>query len=452
MNIKTKRILLTVYFFFIFVFISGFSYKTPFMDEDLDLTLNSFNAIIYGSISDYFNWNGRFWGQTFSRLLASSGQLISSIVAGVLFIILIMLISKLAGAYGRNEIFLSKIILITAFLIVVVPDFGSVYIWRAGVGNYLVMGIIELLYLFWFFKDDMGSKSLYVCISVILAFIAGWGNENTSGAVLLITLLNLLIDYIKNRRIQWDKCPGVVANLLGLIILVFSPGDHARMVTTHPDYLKESLFNRAVAGLSRICHYILSNHLLVIFIIFVVLAYLSSVFLYYYRGIKDNTRLLKSGTFIISGLAGIFVMILSPEGMDTGRTYFGPVVLLIIGLMLLIPDVTKNRRTQGILISCTSIFIIFTSCTAYRGIKEAMIFNDQLSERYHTIKAEKAKGVKIVYLDPLYVPSSKFSVIGSYYELSSDPKVFPNAAYQRFYGVKVLPKNMEKNKNGEVSR
>ncbi len=66
---------------------------------------------------------------------------------------------------------------------------------------------------------------------------------------------------------------------------------------------------------------------------------------------KNNPIFIDGIIFIIGALASGIVMILAPEGMDTGRAYLGTTLLLIVGILLLIPLKINNKGIKCIYFS-----------------------------------------------------------------------------------------------------
>lgn len=192
-NIKNILIYLITY---IVIFV--WSYKTPYLDDDLVFKNRNLGQIVHDGIYDYFNSNGRFFGQSFTRLILSVNPLFSSLCSAFLFVILIWLILHISQVNKKtikdtNSIHL--IFLIMAFVLLV-PDFSSPIIWRSGVGNYLATTVVDMLFI-WLFLNKKFNNNFYIILTCLTGFIAGWGNENTSGGIILFSLSVIIYNLLK---------------------------------------------------------------------------------------------------------------------------------------------------------------------------------------------------------------------------------------------------------------
>lgn len=134
------------------------------------------------------------------------------------------------------------------------PSFGSVFLWRAGVGNYLAMAVMELLFLLLIYHP-VSNKVLNYILVIILGFIAGWGNENTSGAVILICILLLAKAYIQNHKIPLVPLLGTLSAISGFVFLLFSPGSQIRLKVSVSGYSQLSIFAKLRRGIAMFIDY-----------------------------------------------------------------------------------------------------------------------------------------------------------------------------------------------------
>lgn len=411
------------------------NYKTPYMNEDLDLALpKSISAILDQGSWDYFNWNGRFLGQTFSRLLIYGGRFWGSLTAAFFFVALIVMLAKLTRISTTSSFFLFEIVLLTAVLFLFTPDFGSVYIWRAGVGNYLIMMVIYLCFLDLFINDNK-PRRLTVVLIMVVGFISGWGNENTSGGIILVCIAVILVNYFNNRKFYLSQVLGLFSAVIGFVGLILSPGDKRRLLITHPNFLKENIVKRTGSGFLQILSYLYGHPINVILVSLVFISLVSS---FYYLNHTRNFEL--ALIFALAGTISILVMALSPEGQGAGRTYFGPFVFFVIALFYLIPSKLNTRAVRAIIISVGGIVMLCALITVGNGLQQARVFNAQLNSRYQYIINQKKKGKRVIKVAPLHVPDSRYSLTGSYIELGNNPEAFPNGAYQRYFDVDIKVK------------
>lgn len=430
MEIKKKwsKIVLSIYLILLFAIITVWSYKTPLMNDDL---FYSHNHILKDSISDYFVLNGRIFGQMFTRFILSRGLLFSSICTGLSFVILVFLLLYITNSIKNDVIYLERILLITVTLFLFVPGFTSVFLWRAGVGNYLMVGVVELFFIFLIYKVKTDTKLISLA-TFFVGFIAGWGNENTSGGVLLITLLLIVKNYYEKKRFSLKSITGVIGFLLGYIILLLSPGSKKREMASDYAYLQQNFFRRVFKSLERQITFFSTDWWTIVFTAFIITIIVIACI--YWR---NHTLFIDGIIFIIGGVATALVMIIAPEGMDIGRPYFGSILLLLIGTMLLIPLRIDNKGIKATYISSILIFTLMCFFSVILGYQEAQNFNNQLTARYSYIEHSKNK---IVSVRPIkYGKYNKYSLAPVFWEVKPDssPTTFPNNCYYQYFGKRV---------------
>lgn len=433
MNIKTKRRLFITYMLVVFIGMLIWNIKTPLMNDDLYYVGHSFLTNIKDGIHDYFYWNGRFWGQTFFRLSLMKGQGLASFINSVLFTLFLLELLYITNSFRKNKIFFTRVIGVSLFALSFIPGFVSVFIWRAGAGNYMDLIIMDLAFLILLLKGEriINNKILYCVLLFITGIIAGWGNENTSGGLVLISVLILIKEYFDKKKVNWEKLMGTVSVMLGYTALILSPGDKMRLKISHPDFLKEPIFLRIHNGSKAFIDFISQNHFMLIMIaLCLILCCLAYVYwrtsIDYWLGI----------IFIIGGFASILVMVLSPEGINESRTYAGGYVFLIIGVWYLIPlkwsVIKTNKLFSMILIICAAVCLVRVSLNIHRGLQ----FSARLSDRYSYIASQKRKGKHSVEVRPLsFSPYNNYSLENSYIELNKEPNVFPNIGYEWYLKI-----------------
>lgn len=429
-NIKNILIYLITY---IVIFV--WSYKTPYLDDDLVFKNRNLGQIVHDGIYDYFNSNGRFFGQSFTRLILSVNPLFSSLCSAFLFVILIWLILHISQVNKKtikdtNSIHL--IFLIMAFVLLV-PDFSSPIIWRSGVGNYLATTVVDMLFI-WLFLNKKFNNNFYIILTCLTGFIAGWGNENTSGGIILFSLSVIIYNLLKTNKVKVKEVLGTAFMILGYLILIFSPGDHKRMEANDSEFLKMGIITRTIMNFKKMFNYFISEPYNIVFLLLVLNIVVIAFFFW-----RTNHNYLIGNLLIICGLCSALVLILSPEGMDTGRTYFGPYTLMFMGSVMLVPSEFHNSYSRCIY-TCVYVTTIFLSCIALmNGAIMAKDFNRQLIQRYQYIEQERSHS-KQVSLVPIQYKKNKYTLSTSYAEVAKGSKdQFPNNIYYWNYKVKVVP-------------
>ena len=136
--------------------------------------------------------------------------------------------------------------------VLLVPDFSSPIIWRSGVGNYLATTVVDMLFI-WLFLNKKFNNNFYIILTCLTGFIAGWGNENTSGGIILFSLSVIIYNLLKTNKVKVKEVLGTAFMILGYLILIFSPGDHKRMEANDSEFLKMGIIlnfkNKLATGL-----------------------------------------------------------------------------------------------------------------------------------------------------------------------------------------------------------
>lgn len=428
-NKKWTRILLYVYLIVMFMFIFLWSYKTPFYNDDLFFSSNhaSISSILASGVDDYFMSNGRFFGQTFTRIILSRGTIFSSVCTGIAFILLLIILLNLTNSIKGNSVYLDRLVITTVSVILFVPGFASVFIWRAGVGNYLMTAVIEMLLLLIVYKRTKRDNKLVAVVAALVGFVAGWGNENTSGGIILICLLLILKKYLVKDKVPMKLICGTLGLILGYIILIVAPGGKKRAQLNDYAYLHQNVLKRLYEGFERQIGFFYSDIWIVIFLSLLIIVIVTATIFW-----KNNPTFFDGIIFIIGGLASGIVMILAPEGMDTGRTYLGTTLLLIVGILLLIPLRIESKGLKCVYISTVLVLTLICFFNVVIGIRESRNINSQISERYNYILRDNHKVVKV---KPIEFENNKYTLSSVYAEVreTNDTSIFPNNCYYRYF-------------------
>ena len=135
-------------YFLIFIGVSAWTLYTPLMGDDLQFVTKSIREIVYSGYNEYFSWIGRFWGQSIARFLILTNGVVSALLNGGCFTLLILLINSLSKN-SENATSPLKCVILSVLTIGFIPTFGETVLWRSGSGNYLWMTTICLLFLYY---------------------------------------------------------------------------------------------------------------------------------------------------------------------------------------------------------------------------------------------------------------------------------------------------------------
>ncbi|MFT9272951.1 MAG: DUF6056 family protein [Liquorilactobacillus nagelii] len=419
------------------------TFITPLSMDDLQSSHLTLIQAIRFSKEEWFNWNGRFFGQTIFRFMASGNRLFWSMANGFIFVALITLIASLSTSKKFENIHFTRFIAIVMSSLVFIPNFGETILWRAGSGNYLWMTVANLLLLWIYVKSDFLTSNfkyshlILFLPFMLLALIAGWSNENTAGGTLIILITHSL-SLIKNRtKINFIYILGVVSFIVGYMALLLAPGNKIRSIKSLGSaYFKRPFLNRFSDNFIAVTKSIFSSNMDKLLLVSIIIAIVLSLNFW-----LNKTMFIKGITWSFSGIAIIYALSFSPLGQNEARAYFGGIIYLLIGLFSLIPSKTLfAKNVDGIIIQLGFASLLFFGLIIVStGFLDSYQSSIAINNRYSFVRSEgkKTNYNKIIKVPALsYMPQTPYSVDYPFNELKSDPKSYPNFLYHDYLRVK----------------
>lgn len=443
---KKKNYINYIILLSVFIIMFIWNLTTPLWLDDLYAKSNHVDILgmIQSSKNDYFTWNGRVFGQFFMRFLAAINGWRAALLNASAFTLYLFLMVRLSLNKKFKDIGYIRYIIAICLVILFVPVFGQVFLWRAGAGNYLWPLTLNLLLVYIvIIKDEFLKFNIIgLIITLPVAFVAGWSNENTSGGTILMLIIFLIIDYFENKKINIRKIVVLCVTLCGYIFLLLSPSSKIRIIAQYGEqYYDTPMLIRTIKGIATLSNVLLNQYAALI-IVTVIVCVLS-----YQKKLVDKTQYLMGWVFIFSGIATIYALSLGSEiGQDGRRSFFGAITYIIIGLLCHIPNwsgFTRMTDNNTVLYIGMVLLIIFASLNIFGGIVDSCRTNMAIQKRYEFVEKEIKRGKKLIYVDPLsYTGSTKYSITyGNAGDVNSDnPDTFPNIGYTYAYNIKVLLK------------
>ncbi len=394
----------------------NFMYES-FMPNDGVQRLSSFSDIIKSMYNHYFMWGGRITAHTLVQFFLMFDKQFFNIINSIAFVGLAVLVYLHSNVSKKINIPLLIGIIFSLWFFI--PQFGLTVLWVSGAGNYLWCTIIILLFLLPYrkylenehsFKDNTLNFILMIIIGIlagwtnentggamilltmlfiayykfenehsfkdntlnfilmiIIGILAGWTNENTGGAMILLTMLFIAYYKLKNVKIPNWAFSGFVSSCIGFGLLVLAPGNNAR---------KEYLVNKTINIIKNI-----GNVFGTSFTLMFGLTILLLVVLAFFLITNNNTQLISksltiSFMYIFSALAGIIVLIVSPQipgksltisfmyifsalagiivlivsPQIPARTWFGPIVFIIVAIGNIYSNISINSKSLNIIL------------------------------------------------------------------------------------------------------
>ena len=405
----------------------NFMYES-FMPTDGVQRISSFSDIFKSMYNHYFMWGGRITAHTLVQFFLMFDKQFFNIINSIAFVGLALLIYFHSNNSKKLNIPLLLGIVLSLWFFI--PQFGLTVLWVSGAGNYLWCTIIILLFLLpyrkyieniYSFKDN----TLNLVLMFIIGVFAGLTNENTGGAMILLTMLFIGYYKIKNIKIPNWAISGFVSSCIGFGLLFFAPGNNAR---------KEHLVNKTVDIVKNIGNVFGTSFTLmfgITILLLIVLAFLLIT--------NNNIQLISktitiSFMYILSALAGIIVLIVSPQ--IPARTWFGPIIFIIIAIGNIYSNVYINSKSLNIILS--TFLVLFTIkfinsySIAYKDIhKTYNSINTQIS----TINTEKENGNLDIEVKNIPSPQSEYNAFRGSRYISDDKESWLNKWMAKYYGV-----------------
>ncbi len=385
----------TIVIIFFFSILLLLNILTPMIADDFCYLLifdgvfqtrvTSISDVILSQWDHYFLWGGRSIVHFIAQSLLLLPPIITDILNTIAYIAYTLLIYIHIKGNKPNDFKL--FILINLAVWFIQPAFGDTVLWITGSANYLWGMIIVLIFLipFRLYKGEKKSKK-YTFIKTLslflLGIIAGWTNENTAIAMIVIAILYLI--YYKNstHNIPCWGISGISGAVIGYIIMIMAPGNFMRA-------------GEAVSFDWLVLAYRLVNHTwnfivncgslnLVGLIIFV---------LYWHYTKQNRSVILKSSfIFFVGVLISVYSMILSPSFPP--RAWFGVATYNIIGVGIILYNLDWNYRfLKQIYYGILLMGIIAFPFSFYFAFKDIYSVHSSFKEREIVIQQAKREGL-----------------------------------------------------------
>ena len=308
-----------------------YAYNFIFIEEGIE-EANGFNtgerlsslSDIFDSMKAHYNTvNGRVVVHFIVQLMMLLGKPFFNVVNSAVFVLLILLMYfHCKGTSKRQSAVLFAMLGLAVWSFA--PGLGVTVFWLDGSVNYMwgsVMRLVALLpFRFYFDNGDSKKPVLMALPSLLLSFLAGAANENTSAAFVGMVVLYIILFRLRGFRIPDWSITGLIGGIAGYLFMSLAPGTGVRLDT----WGGGSLVMRAVVLAANIIDKLLP---------FAAAAMLAAVVLYAVQK-KDKLNFILPFLYMLGALAGALVMIVSHYFPD--RAWFGIIMLAIISVGMLV--------------------------------------------------------------------------------------------------------------------
>ena len=337
---------------------------TPLISDDFaymfvygeDRLVSTIADVFESQENHYYMWGGRSVVHFIAQILLMLPPYVADLLNSFIYIGYIFLIYYHIKGRGNHSI--SLFVLINLAIWFLQPVLGDTVFWLTGAANYLWGTTLILLFLlpFRMYQGQKSNTTTLILSSVGIFFcglIAGWTNENTAGAMILILILFSAYFYFQKWPISIWMVIGFIGSLAGFFLMIAAPGNYVRAGDSSFDLftLAYRLFNSTHTLLFYCSSLLLTT--LIIYIIF-----------YRFPGKNKNDNFRLSLIYTTAAITAVYAMVLSPT--FPRRALFGVVTYLIIGAgfysTILIFDIIFFVRSECwlLLLAYSASFLNFT--------------------------------------------------------------------------------------------
>lgn len=458
-NISMKRFfcILAIFLFFYFLNIItpisfGDDYVYSFIWEghslyeplsDNAVRVSSWQDLLASISLNYFTWSGRVANHTLAQFFLWNGKSIFNVCNALVSTFLVAEIywcshKGVITAQVKTKMFCGIFLALWAFT----PKFGDVFLWLEGACNYLwtaafLIGfLLPYLRKFYSSTEKMSDGVFYRLCMFFLGLVAGCTNENTICWVIPVLLFQIFKLW-KSGEVESWLYYGMVGLMAGYALLLFAPGNMARLLAENNSY--NWLSWKSVKGNAAL--------------LFLVLVYYQ-IFPWYFnlrslcslRGrIEENTEL-KREIVLVKVICAVsfcmtFVMLLSPNFPP--RSAFPGTVFLIIAACILFrlqeeyAIILIKEKARRFLCGVGIFYFFVTATATFYG----SYYNySQINELISFVKSSDYAKNKIIEINSLHpVDNILYKASGFHImtvEMSDNANDWRNVAFSRYYGIK----------------
>ena len=428
-------------------FFCGLNFLTPLLVDDFRYIrgIKSLNDIFVSVHEMYFSWTGRSVAHFLTEFWLLLGKPLFNIANTVVYCVFVLLIQYHITGSSQGPLRKQNpliFVCINVFLWYFVPTWGQNFLWLTGSCNYLWTTTIILFFLVPYRKkiDDARYrlKGILSLPYFFLGILAGWTNENSGAAVLLLLIACFIINKSRKNKIAMFEITGAAGFIIGFFFLIAAPGNYARAISEQAYLVSLGASNSGIVIILlkrfiNITLKIFENYSFII-IILSVLVFIDAV-----RRKKAKTNIV-TRLYALAGMAGIYSMLLSPSFSD--RTFLIMIVFwcITLGSLLVqhkqkIPELLV-RNAGPVLISLVIIF----SSSVFFGAKNIGGVYLKWQDRIRYIEAEKEKGNFDIEVKAPIPATNRHTACFRLDDITNDTNFWRNADIAAYFGLNSIKK------------
>lgn len=313
------------------------------------------------------------------------------------------------------------------------PAFGESFLWVTGASNYLYGIALILLYLIPYRRLRGAERSVNrpwrAPLALLGGVLAGWTNENTAGALLLVLLCLLARRLAERKTVPPWFYAGLLGVAAGLCLMVLAPGELARLDGAGGAGGLAAMLRRALVITAKLGWRLWPGVL--------VWAALLVCFL---RRKRDKKLLIEPLIFLLAGCAALYAMALSPQVPD--RVWSGPLVYFLISALALWraagePRVRNVRVRVGLVTLCAALALACYAVEAPKLAATSAAFAAREAEAAEQLAASR----RALTLESVRGSGARFDAAEVSGDITADPEHWLNQALARYLGADSVAAN-----------
>ncbi len=393
--------------------------------DDFGYKINSgFFDILRREYVQYMTWTGRSVAHLIARSFLALPKIIFNVANSLCFVRLCSLITMHAAGKREYSAFLFALSTLTVFLFA--PLFGQTCLWETGSCNYLWTTAIVLDFLLRYRLRDRAEAGQPV-LMFLFGIIAGWTNENTGGALILMVLYFLCFYYRKNIR-KW-MISGLAGSLFGFVMMIRAPGNSIRAL----DFVSTNGFVYDVVHDLYGTLEVLRDGMIWLWIPLAGGLALCSLLK------KDKGAQIDAAAYALCGAAAGGAIILSPVPVLYDRSMFGATILVITGVMICACQLAAETDMKKIMTALLGVMLVSAAFRYVQAVIDLSFtaYHDHRREMY--VEAQKDAGnmnpvVPLIY-DEFMTPYNPMFGLG---DLSFYRFLWPNQMFAEAHGIETV--------------
>lgn len=409
---------------------------TPILRDDWSYTFNfltkepirSFHDIEQSLTIHYQKVNGRLPVHFLAHLFLWMGKGAFNVVNTLAFALLVTLVYF--HAFGTLRPF-RPYAWLAAYVGLwgLAPAFGESFLWVTGAANYLYGMLLILCFLVPYRRladgNDMFARRRVSAVFCVLpgALLAGWTNENTAGALLILLLCLLAWRLAERKRVPAWFYAGLLGVAAGLAVMVLAPGELTRLDNSGGTGGLASMLRRAVSVTECLARYFWPGVVLWTLLFVCVL-----------RRKGEKRALVLPLSFLLAGLAAAYAMAIPPQ--MPRRVWSGPLLYCLISLLSLWNVrggalIRSARLRAGLVTLCAALAFTLYAASAPKLAATRAAFDAREAEAAEQLAA----GRRALTLPSVHGSGARIDAADVAGDIAPDASYWLNQALAHYLGA-----------------